>query len=108
MPGSKITRGDVWDADLNPSQGHEQAGKRPVLVVSVDALHQGPSELVIVVPITSKDKRIRSHIPIKSGEGGLVQDSFGMTEAIRSISTGRLVRRREQLPRRPWPRSQIA
>jgi mRNA interferase MazF len=94
MPSSNIVRGDIWDVDLDPTKGHEQAGKRPVLVVSVDQFNQGPSGLVFVVPISSKSKGVRSHVLIKSGEGGLTQDSFAKCEATRSISTDRLIRRR--------------
>jgi mRNA-degrading endonuclease toxin of MazEF toxin-antitoxin module len=38
-----IIRGEIWLIDLNPIRGHEQAGKRPCLVVSVDLFHQGAS-----------------------------------------------------------------
>ena len=37
---SPTARGDIWLADLNPVRGHEQASRRPVLVVSVDAFNQ--------------------------------------------------------------------
>src|SRR5438128_11466126 len=46
-------RGEVWLIDLNPVRGHEQAGRRPALVVSDDLFNQGPAGLVIVLPITS-------------------------------------------------------
>lgn len=46
-------RGDIWLADLNPVRGHEQAGRRPVLVVSVDLFNQGRADLVVVLPVTS-------------------------------------------------------
>ncbi len=36
-------RGEVWLADLNPTRGHEQAGRRPVLVVSEDLFNRGPA-----------------------------------------------------------------
>jgi mRNA interferase MazF len=94
MPSDKPVRGEVWDANLDPVKGHEQAGRRPVLVVSVDELNQGPSGLVIVIPMTTKDRRIRSWIPIEPAEGGLKARSFAMCEAIRSISIERLARRR--------------
>jgi mRNA interferase MazF len=94
MPSSTAVRGDIWDADLDPHEGHEQGGKRPCLVVSVNQLNQGPSGLVVVVPISSKPKGIRSHVFIKSEEGGLTQDSYAKCEAVRSISVDRLIRRR--------------
>lgn len=93
MAEQKLVRGEIWDADLNPARGHEQGGTRPVLIVSVDPFHQGPSGLVIVVPISSKDKKVRSQVPVEPGEGGLNVRSFIKCEAIRSISTQRLYRR---------------
>jgi mRNA interferase MazF len=94
MPSHSPVRGEVWDADLDPTRGHEQAGKRPVLIVSVDQFNQGQSGLVIVVPISSKDKRVRSHVAIEPGESGLKVRSYAKCEAIRSISIDRLSRRR--------------
>jgi mRNA interferase MazF len=61
-----------------------------VLIVSVDLFNQGPSGLVIVVPISTKDKRVRSQVPIEAGEGGVRTRSFIKCEAIRSISPQRL------------------
>jgi mRNA interferase MazF len=64
-------RGEVWLADLNPTRGHEQAGKRPVAVVSEDRLNNGPAGLVIVLPITSTIRPIPSHVVVAPPEGGL-------------------------------------
>ena len=86
----KPARGEIWEADLNPSRGHEHGGTRPVLIVSVDPFDQGPSGLVIVVPISSKDKKVRSQVPVEQGEGGLKTKSFIKCEAVRSMSTERL------------------
>jgi mRNA interferase MazF len=94
MGNEKPVRGEIWDVNLDPVLGHEQGGRRPVLVVSVDQFNQGPSGLVIVVPITSKDKRIRSQVAIEAGEGGLNTRSFAMCEAVRSVSLERLSGRR--------------
>jgi mRNA interferase MazF len=90
MTSSKPARGQVWLVDLNPTRGHEQAGKRPCLVVSVDLFNQGASELVVVLPITSKDKGIPFHVEVNPPEGGLTQRSFIKCEDVRSISVERL------------------
>lgn len=92
MP-ARPSRGDVWELDLDPVRGHEQAGRRPALVVSADALNYGPSELVIVLPITTVDKGIRFHVPVAPPEAGLRRPSFVKPEDIRSIATVRLRRR---------------
>jgi mRNA interferase MazF len=60
--------------------------------MSVDAFNAGPAELVIVVPMTSVDKRIPTHVPIDPPEGGVTVRSFAKAEDIRSISTERLIR----------------
>jgi len=89
----KPCRGEVWLADLNPVRGHEQAGQRPVLVLSVDEFNHGPAELVIVLPLTTRDRAIPFHIPLIPPEGGLKEASFAMADAIRSITRERLVER---------------
>ena len=77
--------------DLDPTKGREQTGRRPCLIVSDDRLNRSPAELVIVIPITSKDKQIPSHVEIVPTEGGLQLHSFIKCEDIRSISTDRLI-----------------
>lgn len=58
----KVNRGDVWLVNLNSVRGHEQSGTRPALVVSDDMFNHSLAEMIIVVPITSKDKGIPTHI----------------------------------------------
>lgn len=91
MAGPK--RGDVWTVNLDPTRGREQAGTRPALVVSADLFNGGPAGLVVVLPITSKDKRIRSHVAVDPPEGGLKTRSFVKTEDVRSVSIERLIDR---------------
>jgi len=86
-------RGDVWLINLNPTRGHEQAGKRPALVVSVDLFNQGPAGLVVVIPLTTREKGIPLHVEIKPPEGGVTKRSFMKCEDIRSVSKERLVER---------------
>jgi mRNA interferase MazF len=90
---AKIARGEIWLVDLNPIRGREQAGKRPCLVISVDAFNQSPADLVIAVPITSKEKRIPFHVQVTPPEAGLTMVSFIKCEDVRSISIDRLERR---------------
>jgi len=90
---SSPSRGDIWLADLNPITGREQAGMRPCLVVSVDLFNQSPAELVIVVPLTTRARGIRTHVPLEPPEGGVREKSFIKCEDVRSISTERLTSR---------------
>jgi mRNA interferase MazF len=91
-------RGEIWNADLDPTRGREQSGRRPVLVVSTDAFNRGPAELVVVLPVTTKDKRIPWHVAVKTGVGGLTRDSYVMCEAIRCISRERLIKNLGAVP----------
>jgi mRNA interferase MazF len=52
----------------------------------VDKFNQGPADLVVVLPITSKDKRQPIHVPVKPPEGGLSMLSFIKCEDVRSVS----------------------
>ena len=83
----------MWLADLDPVEGHEQGGRRPCLVISNNIFNEGATELVVVLPITSKDKKIRFHVCIDPPEGGAKMKSFIKPEDIRSISKERLVKR---------------
>lgn len=87
------SRGDLWLADLSPTRGHEQAGRRPVLVVSEDLFNRGPAGLVIVLPVSSTLRPVPSQVPVSAPEGGLKGRSAVLCEAIRPISTDRLVAR---------------
>jgi mRNA interferase MazF len=71
--------------------GHEQSGIRPALVLSVDKFNHGPAGLVVVLPITTQDKRQPLHVLVQPPEGGLRSRSYIKTEDIRSVSKQRLV-----------------
>jgi mRNA interferase MazF len=51
-------RGEIWLVNLNPTLGPEQAGIRPAMIISVDTFNQGPADLVVVLPLTTIDKRV--------------------------------------------------
>src|SRR3954466_8773108 len=84
-------RGEVWDMLLDPIEGHEQGGKRPCLVVSNNHLNQSRAALVIVVPCSTSQRNVVSHIAVNPPEGGLTHPSDIMCEHVRSLSTNRLV-----------------
>jgi mRNA interferase MazF len=90
-------RGEVWFADLDPTRGHEQAGRGPVLVVSDDLFNRGPAGLVIVLPMTSTIRPVASHVPVSPPEGGVRRRTAILCEAVRSVSSERLVERRGQV-----------
>lgn len=84
-------RGEVWLTDLDPTFGHEQGGRRPVLVVSVDPFNAGLSGLAVVVPITSRFRPLPLHVPVQPPEGGLRVPSAILCDAVRSIDQRRLI-----------------
>lgn len=86
--------------DLNPTRGHEQSGIRPAVIVSVDEFNSCPADLVVVIPITSKNKHIPLHVEIQSENSGHAKVSFAKPEDIRSISKERLVKKLGQLPQK--------
>lgn len=88
-----MKRGEVWNVTLDPVIGHEQAGRRPALIVSADALNQSPAGLVAVLPITSKHRALPSRIRIGPPEGGLTMESWVITEQVRTISKQRFLSR---------------
>lgn len=87
-------RGEIWDVDLDPVTGHEQGGRRPALILSIDEFNDGPADLVTAIPVTSRDKKIRSHVRIEPPEGGCTEVSFIKAEEVRTISIRRLGGRR--------------
>ncbi len=95
---SEVGQGEVWFCELDPTRGREQAGRRPVAVISVDQLGTGPSGLAIVVPLTTtpQDNPIRPQID--PPEGGLRKRSWALPDMVRSVDRSRLVDRWGRLP----------
>ncbi len=87
MPAEPTQR-DVWFADLDPVEGHEQGGRRPVVVLSVDAIAR--LELAVVVPLSTTDRGWPLHLRIDPPEAALRERSYAMPEMVRSIATSRL------------------
>jgi mRNA interferase MazF len=87
-------RGDIWDTNFDPTVGREQAGTRPALVISVNGFNDGPAELVVAIPLTRTERKIRWHVRIAPPEGGLMAESFVQCENVRAISKTRLKRHR--------------
>ena len=87
MPSTpEPTVGEVWTDLFDPVVGREQGGLRPVLVVSNDVYNLVPHELRIVVPITSTNRGVPSHLPVEPPEGGLSLPSVIMCEQVAAQS----------------------
>jgi mRNA interferase MazF len=86
-------RGEIWLADLRPTRGREQTGRRPVLVLSVDFFNAGPADLIAVLPLSSTQRDIPLHVKVSKGDGGTKNDCVILCEAIRAVSKERLISR---------------
>jgi mRNA interferase MazF len=90
---STVSTAEVWEAYLDPVVGHEQGGRRPVVIVSTNRLHEIPNALVFVVPCTARNRLVRSHVLVTLSDGIPPRESFAMTEQVRSVSRQRLRKR---------------
>jgi mRNA interferase MazF len=94
-----MIRGEVYDASLDPTEGSEQAGVRPVVIVSRDAINAA-SSVVLVVPCTTyrpRKKIYQSQVLIYAPDGGLDEDSVAMAEQARAVAKTRFLRMRGKL-----------
>lgn len=82
----KPSYGEIWLVDLDPVVGHEQAKRRPCLVVSDDRLNHGRSSLSWLIPLTSQDQGVAWHVEVVPPEGGLKKVSYIMCEQMKSLS----------------------
>jgi mRNA interferase MazF len=87
-----MKQGEIWYADLNPTKGSEQAGLRPVVIVSGN-LANTYLQTIICCPITSKVKHYKGNLVLQpDAVNGLSHASEVLTIHIRSISKQRLLR----------------
>ena len=87
----EITRGGIFIADLDPVQGSEQGGVRPVLIVQNDRGNRF-SPTVICAAMTSRVGKndLPTHVWISARDSGLQSDSLVLCEQIRTIEKRRL------------------
>ncbi|KKW22959.1 MAG: transcriptional modulator of maze/toxin, mazf [Candidatus Kaiserbacteria bacterium GW2011_GWB1_52_6] len=85
-----MQQGEIWFADLNPAKGSEQAGRRPIVIISGNTLNDA-LPIVIVVPLTSKVKSYPTCVLINANRtNGLKKDAEAVPFQIRTISKKRL------------------
>jgi mRNA interferase MazF len=87
---SQPLRWSVVLVDLDPVQGHEQAGRRRALVVSYEPFHR--SGLATICPITASrsEARYPGDIPIRQGEAGQTRDAVIVVSQLRTVSLKRV------------------
>ena len=88
-----IHRGEIYFVNLNPVKGREQAGERPVLVLSVDDINKLP--LVVTVVVGTKGENISrdysTNVRISPEESGLTMETVFMCFQIRSLDPKRFL-----------------
>ena len=88
-----IKQAEIWLTDLNPTKGSEQAGVRPVVVISGDLLNQHLN-VVISCPLTSKIKNYKGNVVLQpSASNKLTKPSEILTFHVRSMAKDRLIKK---------------
>lgn len=88
-----MRQGEIWSADLNPTKGSEQAGTRPVVIVSGNLMNQYLN-VVIAVPLTTKIKKYKGNPILNPTKvNGLKSESEMLVFHIRSMSKDRLIKK---------------
>lgn len=86
---ARILRGEIRWADLNPTRGSEQAGLRPVLILSHDIFNDR-SGTVIAVAITSQPQRAGFPLTFELASPGLPKQSWVKISQIRTLAVERI------------------
>ena len=86
---ARLLRGDIRWADLEPARGHEQSGRRPVLILSHDVFNER-SGTVIAVALTSQPQRAGFPLTLEMDSGNLPKKSWVKISQVRTLSTQRI------------------
>jgi mRNA interferase MazF len=94
---ARILRGQIYWADLDPAKGREQAGQRPVLILSQDIFNER-SGIVIAMALTSQPQKAGFPLTLELSDPSLPKRSWIKISQIRTLSTERLGKRITKLP----------
>ena len=88
-----VQRGEIYFVNLNPVQGREQSGQRPVLVLSIDSINRLP--LVVTVVVGTKGDNVSRDYPanvrVSMAESGLPLETVFLCFQLRSLDPSRFV-----------------
>lgn len=88
-----MKQGEIWNVNLNPTKGSEQAGFRPALIISGNLMNEYLN-VVIVIPLTTKVKHYKGNVVLeRSKANGLKKQSEVLNFHVRSISKDRLAKK---------------
>ena len=94
---ARILRGEVRWADLNPVRGHEQSGRRPVLILSHD-IFNARSGTVIAVALTSQPQKAGFPLTLELKVAELRKPTWAKISQIRTLSVERIGKRLARIP----------
>ncbi len=86
---ARILRGDIYWADLDPTLGHEQSGRRPVLILSQEVFNDR-SGTVIAVALTSQPQKAGFPLTLALSDQRLPKKSWVKISQVTTLSTKRL------------------
>ena len=89
---ARILRGEIRWADLSPTRGHEQAGSRPVLILSQDVFNER-SGTVVAMAMTSQEPRAAFPLTLESHAPRLPKRSWIKISQVRTLSIQRIGKR---------------
>ncbi|MFW0795071.1 type II toxin-antitoxin system PemK/MazF family toxin [Gordonia sp. CPCC 205515] len=75
----------VW-AELDPTRGREQAGRRPALIVASDLYLEQADSLAIILPTTTIERGWPNHVPLRGPAFTPTRPTFAMTEQPRTVT----------------------
>lgn len=86
-----IQRGDIYFVNLNPVHGREQAGQRPVVVLSIDAINRLPLVVTVVVGTKGANmpREYSTNVRVAPADSGLPIETVFLGFQIRSLDANR-------------------
>ncbi|MBI4487589.1 MAG: type II toxin-antitoxin system PemK/MazF family toxin [Deltaproteobacteria bacterium] len=86
-----ISRGQIYLVNLDPTRGREQAGRRPVLVVSAEAINRQPLVVTVVVGTDARNvpRDYPTNVRVTAKESGLPMDTVFLCFQVRSLDPAR-------------------
>lgn len=93
MDDRSFDRGDVWLVSMDERLAEVTTRARLVTIVSTNTFNNGPADLVVVLPMTTRDYQIPCHVAVPASESGSNKSSWVLCERIQCVERERLIKR---------------
>jgi mRNA interferase MazF len=93
MDDISYNRGEVWLASLDPDIAEVTTRARLVMIVSTNTFNNGPAHLVVILPMTTRDHDIASHVLVSAPESGSNKAIYVLCERIQCVERDRLIKK---------------